>query len=94
MSPTAEFHMADTRSSNHSGESIMTDSDLEHFGAEERSPGDTSRYYWLGTRIFEDILARVVFNESALSSTVQDLDVSLPCPKHHQGSALIVSSPP
>ena len=76
MSPTAEFHMADTLPRHDSGESVMTNSDFEGFDAEEWSYRDASRHHWLGKRVFESILTDLVFEESEPNSTAEDLEVS------------------
>lgn len=72
----------------------MTESDIEDNGPEERSPDDTSRNYWLGTRILQAILADVVFRERARNSSIGDLDVSLQETKDDRGHALMYTSPP
>lgn len=94
IGPTAEFHLADTHPRDDSGESVMTDSDLEGSDVEEWSPADTSRYYWFGKRVFEGILNHVVFDESESRSTGEDLEVSSHRTKSCKSIALIGGSPP
>lgn len=77
MTSTTAFMMEDTELPDDSGESIMEESDFESLEAEILSVNHTSRFYWLGKRVFTQLLADAVFRENASASTGDDLDVGL-----------------
>ena len=69
--------MEDTELLDDSGESIMDESDFESLETEGSSANHTSRFYWLGKRVFTQVLADAVFRENASAGTGDDLDIGL-----------------
>lgn len=77
MTSTTAFKMEDTQLPDDSGESIMDESDFESLDGETSSANHSSRFYWLGKRVFTQLLADAVFLENTSAGTGDDLDVGL-----------------
>lgn len=80
MASSTAFMMVDTEFPDDLGESIVDESDFEGFDDGRQARNGSSRFYWLGKRIFTQCITDDVFDESTPASTGDDLDVS---DQHH-----------
>lgn len=75
MASATIFTMADAGFHDDSGESLMDESDFEHFGDQTSPSSFSSRFYWLGKRLFSNCITDDIFNSSTPTDNGDDLDV-------------------
>lgn len=68
--------MTDASFRDDSGESLMDESDFENLGDQRPPTGLSSRFYWLGKRVFSSYLTDDIFDSSTPTDNGDDLDVS------------------
>lgn len=84
MNSTATFTL-NSALADDSDEGIMDDSDLEDLDRASPSGGQGSRDYWLGKRIFAQLLTFVVFEENPSAGSGDDLDVRFHATRYNVG---------
>nr|OQO28656.1 hypothetical protein B0A51_04767 [Rachicladosporium sp. CCFEE 5018] len=77
MASAIAFMMADAGFRDDSGESLMDESDFENLGDQIPLGSLSSRFYWLGKRVFSNCLTDDIFNSCTPTDNGDDLDSAM-----------------